>query len=81
MRITALDGARATIAAEGLEQECSVMLVPDVAVGDYVLVHAGFAISVLDEAAAQETYDLLREMAAFADGEDDDAAADRDASR
>ena len=52
MRITALDGARATIAAEGLEQECSVMLVPDVAVGDYVLVHAGFAISVLDEAGA-----------------------------
>ena len=44
------------------------------AVGDYVLVHAGFAISVLDEAEAQETYDLLREMAAF--GEDDDAEDD-----
>jgi hydrogenase expression/formation protein HypC len=79
MRITALDGARATIAAEGLEQECSVMLVPDVAVGDYVLVHAGFAISVLDEAAAHETYDLLREIAACDEGEDDGAAADRDA--
>ncbi len=79
MRITALDGARATIAAEGLEQECSVMLVPDVAVGDYVLVHAGFAISVLDEAEAQETYDLLREIAAFDEGEDGGDAADRDA--
>ncbi len=74
MRITALEGARATIAVEGLEQECSVMLVPDAAVGDYVLVHAGFAISVLDEAEAQETYDLLREIAAF--GEDDDAEDD-----
>jgi hydrogenase expression/formation protein HypC len=71
MRITALDGTRATIAAEGLEQECSVMLVPDVAVGDYVLVHAGFAISVLDEADAQETYDLLREIGAFDEGDDD----------
>jgi hydrogenase expression/formation protein HypC len=79
MRITALDGARATIAAEGLEQECSVMLVPDVAVGDYVLVHAGFAITVLDEAEAQETYDLLREMAEFDQGEDGGDAAGRDA--
>jgi hydrogenase expression/formation protein HypC len=76
MRITALDGPRATIAAEGLEQECSVMLVPDVAVGDYVLVHAGFAISVLDEAEAQETYDLFREIGAFdeRDAADDGAA-------
>lgn len=78
MRITALDGARATIAAEGLEQECSVMLVPDAAVGDYVLVHAGFAISVLDEAEARETLDLLREIATFDEGEDG-AGDERDA--
>ena len=73
MRITALDGARATIAVEGLEQECSVLLVPGAGVGDYVLVHAGFAISVIDEAEAQETYDLIREIGAF--DEDDDAGA------
>ena len=53
MRITAVDGARATIAVEGLEQECSLMLVPGAGVGDYVLVHAGYAISVLDETEAQ----------------------------
>ena len=70
MRITARDGALATIVAEGLEQQCSVMLVPDAGVGDYVLVHAGFAISVIDEAEAQETYDLLREIGAFDDGDD-----------
>ena len=70
MRITALDGALATIAVEGLEQQCSVMLVPDAAVGDYVLVHAGFAISVIDESEAQETYDLLREIGAFDEGDD-----------
>jgi hydrogenase expression/formation protein HypC len=70
MRITAVDGARATIAVEGLQQQCSLMLVPGAGVGDYVLVHAGFAISVLDEAEAQETYDLLREIDAC--GEDDD---------
>ncbi len=86
MRITFVDGARATIAVEGLEQECSLMLVPGAGVGDYVLVHAGYAISVLDETEAQETYSLLREMAAFDDSpaydslandpEADDAAAD-----
>jgi hydrogenase expression/formation protein HypC len=69
MRITSLDGARATIAAEGLEQECSVMLVPDAGVGDYVLVHAGFAISVIDAEEARETYDLLREIGSFDEGD------------
>jgi hydrogenase expression/formation protein HypC len=78
MRITAVDGAQATIAAEGLEQECSIMLVPDAGVGDYVLVHAGFAISVIDEAEARETFDLLREIGAFEEG---DQAPDERASR
>ena len=66
MRITAVDGALATIATAGLEQRASLMLVPEAKVGDYVLVHAGFAISVLDEAEANETLDLLREISAFA---------------
>ena len=85
MRITALDGFRATIAVEGLEQECSIMLVPGAGIGDYVLVHAGFAISVIDEAEAQETYDLIREIGAFDEGDDrvagDDAECDGGAGR
>jgi hydrogenase expression/formation protein HypC len=78
MRITAVDGARATIAVEGLEQECSLMLVPAAGVGDYVLVHAGYAISVLSETEAEETYDLLREIGAFDEAVADGAAADGD---
>ena len=74
MRITAVDGALATIASAGLEQRASLMLVPDAKVGDYVLVHAGFAISVLDEAEANETLELFREIGAFA--ADDGVAAD-----
>jgi len=74
MRITAVDGALATIVTAGLEQRASLMLVPDAKVGDYVLVHAGFALSVLDEAEANETLDLLREIDAFA--ADDSVAAD-----
>jgi len=80
MRVTAVDGARATIAVEGLEQECSLMLVPGAGVGDYVLVHAGYAISVLSETEAQETYDLLREMGAFDEAADDDSATYGDAA-
>ena len=80
MRITAVDGVMATIVAEGLEQRCSVMLVPQAEGGDYVLVHAGFAINLVDEVEAEETYELLREIGAFGEGaEDDDGAGDDDA--
>ena len=81
MRITAVEGPRATIAVEGLEQECSLMLVPGAGVGDYVLVHAGYAISVLSGTEAEETYDLLREIGAFdeaAEGDDAEKAAGDD---
>jgi hydrogenase expression/formation protein HypC len=74
MRITAVDGTLATIATAGLEQRTSLMLLPEAKVGDYVLVHAGFAISVLDEAEANETLELLREIIDF--GAADGVAAD-----
>ena len=73
MRITAVDGAIATIAAEGLEQRASLTLVPDAKLGDYVLVHAGFAISVLDESEAAETIALLAELAACGEAPPADA--------
>jgi hydrogenase expression/formation protein HypC len=62
MRIITLEGDLATIAAEGLEQRCSLALLPDADVGDYVLVHAGYAISRIDEDEARETYELLAEL-------------------
>ena len=46
-------------------KQVSLALVPEAAVGEYVLVHAGTAIQVLDEAAAQEVLDLLQEMDEF----------------
>lgn len=74
MRITTVDDTLATIVTEGLEQRCSIALVPDAEVGDYVLVHAGFAISVIDEAEAHETLDVLREIIVFANEEADEEA-------
>lgn len=44
--------------------------VPEAEIGDYVMVHAGFAISKLDEAEAQRTLDLWREMIAATDHND-----------
>jgi len=64
MRVVSIEGTLATIAAEGLEQRASLMLVPGAKVGDYVLVHAGYAISVLSEDEAAETLALLAELAA-----------------
>jgi hydrogenase expression/formation protein HypC len=57
----------ATIDVDGVKRSASLMLLEDSAVGDYVIVHAGFAIKKLDEESAMETIRLLREAAAFVD--------------
>jgi hydrogenase expression/formation protein HypC len=63
-RITKIENNMATIDVEGVQREASLLLLEDARVGDYVIVHAGFAIQKLDESAAQETLDLLREAIA-----------------
>jgi len=45
--------------------EVSLQLVGDVTIGEYVLIHAGFALEVLDTTAAEETLQLLEEIAQF----------------
>jgi hydrogenase expression/formation protein HypC len=47
----------------GILKEVCLVYTPEVQVGDYVLVHVGFAISRIDETEAQETMDLLNEIA------------------
>jgi len=47
----------------GTKVKTNFALLDDVRIGDWVIVHAGFAISRLDEEDAQETLDLLREIA------------------
>jgi hydrogenase expression/formation protein HypC len=47
----------------GVRKEVSLMLVDDVAAGDYVLVHAGFAIEKINEVEAQKTLELFEEIA------------------
>jgi len=47
----------------GVVREASFMLLPDAVVGDYVLLHAGYALQKVDEAEAEETLRLLAELA------------------
>jgi len=53
---------KAVVESEGVSMEISVMLVADVKVGDYVIVHTGFAIDILDLEEAKKTLSLLREL-------------------
>jgi len=51
-----------TVGFGGIRKEASLAFVPEAKVGDYVLVHAGFAISVVDEDEAAQTLEDLRRM-------------------
>jgi hydrogenase expression/formation protein HypC len=46
----------------GITREVNLSLVPEARVGDYVLVHVGAAISVVDETEAQETFEYLKQI-------------------
>jgi hydrogenase expression/formation protein HypC len=61
-RIVDLEGDRATVDAMGNRWNARTTLLPDVKVGDLVLVHAGFAISTVDEQEAKATWDLYAQM-------------------
>ena len=62
-RILSTDGNVGTIEVNDLERSVLLHLTPDVSVDDYVLVHAGCAISAIDEAEATITLDILKELA------------------
>ena len=68
MQITEIkpDGM-ARVSAMGAERDIALDLTPQARIGDYVLVHAGFAIEVVDEQYAAETLDLIRDMSDMVD--------------
>lgn len=61
------EGGLATVDILGVTRSISVDLTPQAQEGDYVLVHAGFAIEVVDEQYAQETIDLIKQFPDLAD--------------
>jgi hydrogenase expression/formation protein HypC len=46
----------------GILKEVNLSLVPEARVGDYVVVHAGFALSILDESEAQQVFEYVQQM-------------------
>ncbi len=58
---------KAEVSFGGFVREVSLILQPDAAVGDYVIVHAGFAISTLDEDAARRTIAEFESLSDFTD--------------
>jgi len=62
MRIARIDGAVAEVEAEGVRRRARLDLLPNARVGDYVLIHAGMAIAIVDEDEARQTLALLKEF-------------------
>lgn len=70
-KIIKIENNMGTIDVDGVKREASLMLLEDAKVGDYVIVHAGFALHKIDESVAMETLLLLKEAAALVDKEND----------
>jgi len=76
-RIVECQGNEALVDIGGNRLNVSNMLTPDATVGDWVLVHAGFSISTIDEQDALETWDTLRQAFGTDLGEDGNDGAPR----
>lgn len=62
-RIVSISGSFAKVDVGGTKKDCSIELMREAAIGDYVIVHAGFAIEKLDTDKAEETLRLIAEAA------------------
>ena len=64
-QVLSVEGQEAEVDIGGVRRRISIVLTPEVRDGDYVLIHTGFAINVVDEQEAQETLRLFAEIGAF----------------
>ena len=63
--VKSIEGSEAEAEIGGISRRISILLTPEVKVGDYVLLHTGYAINVIDEEEAMETLRLFEEMASL----------------
>ena len=61
-KVIEIRDALGKVELSGVTRDVSLMLLPEAEVGDFVLVHAGFAMQIVDEQSAEETNALLAEM-------------------
>jgi len=71
-KVVKINAGMATIDVDGVKREASLLLLEDVRVGEYVIVHAGFAIHKIDEKDALESLKLLKEAAALVEQKQED---------
>jgi hydrogenase expression/formation protein HypC len=62
MQVGKIEGEMATVQAAGLRQRANIQLLPHIKLGDYVIVHAGFAIEIIDPRKALETLRIVSEI-------------------
>ena len=62
MKVKKINGDFAWVKTGGLTRQINIQMVPRAMLGDYVIVHAGFAIQKLDNQQAKKTLDLLKEI-------------------
>ena len=62
-KVKSIDGVEAEVEIGGVSRKASIMLTPEAKVGDYVLLHTGYSINVIDEEEAQETLKIFQEIA------------------
>lgn len=67
-KIVNIDNQSATVEVGGVTRQASIVLLPDARLGNYILIHAGFAISLVDEAEALETIKLFEQLSEGLDG-------------
>jgi hydrogenase expression/formation protein HypC len=67
VRIVSIDGDEAETEIAGVRRRVSIVFTPEAKLGDYVLLHTGYAIGVVDEAEAEETLKLLEEIASLSE--------------
>ena len=65
VKVVSIQGNEADVEIGGVRRRVSIVLTPEAKVGDYVLLHTGYAINVVNEAEAQETLKILEEMASL----------------
>lgn len=70
-KIVNIENDIGTIDVEGIKHKVSLQLLDDANVGDYVIVHAGFAIDKIDELEAHRSLKTIREVASLMDNETD----------
>ena len=63
--IKSIDGVEAEAEIGGISRRISLQLTPEARVGDYAIVHTGYAISIMDQEEAEETLKILRDMASL----------------